>query len=83
MPWLQNEEGTKKVMQIPQLKRLMSYCDCVCVTDKDAEHLLSEMDTSGDGVVDLEEFKHVSNKYLSCLRKTEMKSYLFKLRRRY
>lgn len=56
----QNEEGTRKVMNIPQLKRLMCYCDCICVTDKDAERLLKDMDMGGDGVVDFEEFKTVS-----------------------
>lgn len=49
------------VMHIPQLKLLMTYCDCICVTDKDAERLLSEIDTAGDGIIDFDEFKTVSS----------------------
>lgn len=59
MSLFQNQEGTKKVIELPQLKRLMRYCHCICVTDKDAERLLADMDTGGDGAIDLDEFRAV------------------------
>lgn len=43
----------------------MHYCDCICVTDKDASRLLCEIDSKKDGVIDFEEFCTVRSFFLN------------------
>lgn len=51
------QDQGRKIMGLSQLMRLMHYCDCICVTNKDATRLLTEIDSGKDGSIDFEEFR--------------------------